>query len=401
VAIETTDGEQQAVRARPNAWHVLGVAVAAQVGVSVMDQGIPTLTGFIKADLGLSAAAAGLTVSSFAIGRIFGAYAAGVAADRVGERRVILLGALVAAAFVALAAATPFPFFTLLFFVAGAAAASSTPAGGRLVLLAFPRNRHGLALGIRQTGIPIGGLIAAATLPWFAGLESWRWSLVVAAAMAVLAVVPLTRLRDDRSSDDGPVSRPVAARLRHDRNLILLTMWSCLVVTGQYALLAFLALDLHQRIGLSLERGSLLVALANASGIVGRVAWGGVSDRALAHGRKPLLLILTAGCLVAALALFVAPRSTSTAEMAGLSILAGLTLIGYQGLWITMVAEVAGPVRVGAATGFAVTFVGGAIALSPPFYGLVSDIAGTYRAIWGALSVLLALAFIPALLVRE
>jgi MFS transporter, ACS family, aldohexuronate transporter len=401
VETERAPGEQATVRAPPNAWRVLGVAVAAQVGVSVMDQGIPTLTGFIKADLGLSAAAAGLTVSSFAVGRIFGAYAAGVAADRVGERRVMLIGALVAAAFVALAAATPFPFFALLLFVGGAAGASSTPAGGRLVLLAFPRNRHGLALGIRQTGIPIGGLIAAATLPWFAGLESWRWSLVVAAAMAVLAVVPLTRLRDDRSSDDRPVSRPVAARLRHDRNLVLLTTWSCLVVTGQYALLAFLALDLHQRIGLSLERGSLLVALANASGIVGRVAWGAVSDRALAHGRKPLLLLLTAGCLVAALALFIAPRSTSTPEMAGLAILAGLTLIGYQGLWITMVVEVAGPVRVGAATGFAVTFVGGAIALSPPFYGLVSDVAGTYRAIWGALSVLLALAFIPALLVRE
>lgn len=398
---EPAHGEQGAVRARSNAWHVLGVAVAAQVGVSVMDQGIPTLTGFIKSDLGLSAAAAGLTVASFAFGRIFGAYAAGVAADRVGERRVMLLGALLAAALVALAAATPFPFFTLLFALGGAAGASSTPAGGRLVLLAFPRNRHGLALGIRQTGIPIGGLIAAATLPWFAGLTTWRWSLVLAAGMAVLLVVPLSRLRDDRTSDELPVDRPVAARLRHDRNLVLLTLWSCLVVTGQYALLAFLALDLHQRIGLSLERGSLLVALANASGIAGRVAWGGVSDRALAHGRKPLLLVLTAGCLVAALALFAAPRSASTAEMAGIAILAGLTLIGYQGLWITMVAEVAGPVRVGAATGFAVTFVGLAIALSPPLYGLVADIAGTYRAIWAVLSVVLAVAFIPALLIRE
>jgi len=401
VTSEPAHGEQGAVRARSNAWHVLGVAVAAQVGVSVMDQGIPTLTGFIKSDLGLSAAAAGLTVASFAFGRIFGAYAAGVAADRVGERRVMLLGALLAAALVALAAATPFPFFTLLFALGGAAGASSTPAGGRLVLLAFPRNRHGLALGIRQTGIPIGGLIAAATLPWFAGLTTWRWSLVLAAGMAVLLVVPLSRLRDDRTSDELPVDRPVAARLRHDRNLVLLTLWSCLVVTGQYALLAFLALDLHQRIGLSLERGSLLVALANASGIAGRVAWGGVSDRALAHGRKPLLLVLTAGCLVAALALFAAPRSASTAEMAGIAILAGLTLIGYQGLWITMVAEVAGPVRVGAATGFAVTFVGLAIALSPPLYGLVADIAGTYRAIWAVLSVVLAVAFIPALLIRE
>ena len=128
---EAADGGQGVLRARRHAWHVLGVAVAAQVGVSVMDQGIPTLTGFIKADLGLSAAAAGLTVSSFAFGRIFGAYAAGVAADRVGERRVMLLGALAAAAFVVLAAVTPFPGFAVFFALAGAAGASSTPAGGR------------------------------------------------------------------------------------------------------------------------------------------------------------------------------------------------------------------------------------------------------------------------------
>ena len=115
-----------------------------QLGVSVIDQGLPTLTGFIKADLGLTAAVAGLTVSSFAIGKIFGAYAAGVAADRFGERRVLILGSFVAAALVAVAAATPFPAFTTARRRDGGVA--STPAGGRLVLLAFPRNRHGLAL---------------------------------------------------------------------------------------------------------------------------------------------------------------------------------------------------------------------------------------------------------------
>ena len=112
---------------------MLAVAVVAQLGVSVIDQGLPTLTGFIKADLGLTAAVAGLTVSSFAIGKIFGAYAAGVAADRFGERRVLILGSFVAAALVAVAAATPFPAFTIFLLVAGMAGSASTPAGGRLV----------------------------------------------------------------------------------------------------------------------------------------------------------------------------------------------------------------------------------------------------------------------------
>ena len=188
--------------ATSTAWRVLGVAVTAQIGVSVIDQGMPTLTGFIKADLGISAATAGLAVSTYAVGKIFGSYAAGLAADRLGERRVLMFGALATAALVAGASFAPIPLLFTLLFLAGCAGSSSTPAGGRLVLLAFPRNRHGLALGIRQTGIPIGGLLAAAVLPWVAHRSSWHWSLVVAAAIAAAAVIPLARLRAEPGVHD-------------------------------------------------------------------------------------------------------------------------------------------------------------------------------------------------------
>ena len=67
------------------AWGVLGAALLSQTGVSVTEQGIPTLTGFIKDDLGVSAATAGLVISSFTAGRVLGSYTAGVAADRLGS----------------------------------------------------------------------------------------------------------------------------------------------------------------------------------------------------------------------------------------------------------------------------------------------------------------------------
>jgi len=41
-------------------WGILGAAVTAQTAVSLTEQGVPTLTGFIKEDLALSAAVAGL-----------------------------------------------------------------------------------------------------------------------------------------------------------------------------------------------------------------------------------------------------------------------------------------------------------------------------------------------------
>ncbi|HZT53692.1 MAG TPA: MFS transporter [Gaiellaceae bacterium] len=381
------------------AWRLLAAALVSQVGVSVVEQGIPTLTGFIKDDLGLTAAAAGLTVSSFTVGRVVGSYAAGLAADRIGERRVLVGGGVATGLLVALAVSAPLPALVLLLALAGVASAASTPAGGRLVLLAFPRNRRGLALGLRQTGIPIGGLVAAVLLPWIAHLEGWRWSLAAGGAITVLTVAPLLVSRAQRW-DEGEAA--AAARRRspaRDRTIRLLTMWGCLVVTGQYALIAFLALDLHANARLTLAGASLAVACAQASGIVGRVAWGALSDRLLAYGRKPLLLALTAVALTAALLLLAIPRSAPLAVLAAVATVAGFALIGFQGLWVTMVAEAAGPARAGAATGFGITFIAGSIAISPPAYGLVADLAGTYRAVWAALALVLAIAFVPASLV--
>jgi MFS family permease len=388
----------QASAAERSPWTVLGLAVGVQFGVSLIDQGVLTLTGFIKLDLGLSAFVAGLVVASFALGRIVGAYAAGVAADRLGEQRTLLVGGLATAAIVLVASLMPLPAFVPLMVLAGAAGASATPAGGRMVLLAFPRNRHGVALGIRQTGIPVGGLVAAATLPWIAHVTSWRWSLAFAACVAALTALPLLSLRGapPPARVEGP--QPHVGR---DRDLLLLTTWGCLIVTGQYALVAFLALALNQGAGLSLAEGSILVAVANVAGIIGRVLWGLVSDRHRGGSRKVYLLTINVLGLIGALLLFVVPPTAPLVVIGCIVALAGLALIGYQGLLITMIAEVAGPERVGAATGFAITFIACAIAASPPLYGLVADLAGTYRAIWAALAVVLVVALLPAMLVRE
>jgi MFS transporter, ACS family, hexuronate transporter len=384
-----------------NPWFVLALAVVAQFGVSIVDQGLPLLAGFVKADLDLSAALTGLAVSSFAFWKIFGSYAAGVAADRLGERRVIVAGGVAVGVLAACAAAAPgAAVFPVLFF-AGLASSTSTPAGGRLVLLAFPRNRHGLALSIRQCGIPAGALVAAALLPWVAHVWSWRSALALAGGITVVTMLPLASAPLERSYELEPHEAKGLESPARDRNILLLTLWGCLVVTGQYAILAFLPLDLHHRAGLSLASASLFVGLANAFGIAGRIFWGTISDRALARGRKPLLVLLNLTGLAAALVLLATPASSPVVLFGVVAAFAGFALIGYQGLWITLVAETAGSRRVGAATGFAVTFVQTAIALSPPLYGLVADVSGSYRAIWAALACVLLVALVPAALLRE
>jgi MFS family permease len=376
---------------------VLGLAVVAQVGFSITEQGIPALTGFIKSDLGVSAGVAGLIVACFPLGRVLGSYVAGVAADRLGERRVLLFGGLACGALAWLAAASPVAVLAVLLVIAGAASAAATPAGGRMVMAAFPARRHGLALGVRQTGIPLGGLIATATLPSLAHVAGWRWALVAAGVLTAAFVLPLLRVDLER----GTGARGGGPSPGRDRDVRLLTLWGSLVVVGQYALLAFLALDVHTATGRSLASASVLVVVAQVAGIIGRLGWGALSDRGEKPRRKPMLLVLTSAGLLAALALATVPRTAPFAVLMAVAALAGASLVGFQGLWVTMLAEISPPDRVGATTGFAITFTVTSVMLTPPVLGTVADVAGTYRAIWIVLAGLLTLAFVPAVLVRE
>lgn len=220
-------------------------------------------------------------------------------------------------------------------------------------MVAFPPHRRGLALGIRRAAVPAGGLIGAAVLPLVAELAGWRWSLVTAGAAAAVGVVPLMAF-ERRWRDLGITVEPSVARgSALNRDVVLLTLWGGVFVSGQYALLAFLALDLQQRAGLALAPGSLLAAVAQGGGLGGRIGWGVLSDRLLGHGRKPLLLVLTGVALGSALLLAVLPDEASLAALVFTAALAGVGLVGCQGLWVTLIAESAEPSRIGASIGAA------------------------------------------------
>jgi MFS family permease len=146
-------------------WVVLATGTVALTSFSAIYFGIAVLAPELRDTYGLSLGEAGVLLAATNVGALLTLLPWGLAADRFGERRVIVSGAVAVGALATCAAAAPDALLFVLLFAAGLASSTSTPAGGRLVLLAFPRDRHGLALSIRQCGIPAGALVAAALLP--------------------------------------------------------------------------------------------------------------------------------------------------------------------------------------------------------------------------------------------
>jgi sugar phosphate permease len=143
-------------------WTILLLATLVQVGVSILQQAPAALGPVLIRDLDLSRAQIGLLSSAIWGGMLLGMLPVGLLIDRHGERRLIVAGVTAMALLVLWATQLrAFVLLLILFLLASIGAASSAPGGSKAIAAWFPSSRRGGAMGIRQTGVTIGGLAAA------------------------------------------------------------------------------------------------------------------------------------------------------------------------------------------------------------------------------------------------
>ena len=63
------------------------------------------------------------------------------------------------------------------------------PSTGKAVVDWFPPRRRGVAMGIKQTGLTLGGLAGALTLPPLALTHGWRYALAAAGVLSLVSAV--------------------------------------------------------------------------------------------------------------------------------------------------------------------------------------------------------------------
>ena len=138
-------------------WVILIVTTFTQATIAFISQGIGTLAPFLVTGLGLSKTQVGFAGGAVNVGMTLTALLAGRAVDVWGEKRVLVIGGLTTGVAVILASlSNTFLVLIGLLMFTGLWAASATPAGSKAIMTWFPFSQLGLALGIRQTGIPLG-----------------------------------------------------------------------------------------------------------------------------------------------------------------------------------------------------------------------------------------------------
>ena len=361
---------------------------------------------FLKADLGLSSAAAGVFGTSINIGRVIASTPSVRPVNRYAERRTILGGASAAGVLAIVASLTgPATGVLALLIASGIVQTVAVLAGINAIARWFRSGSKGIAMGVRQTAVPIGGLIAAASLPFLAAELGWRPALAIAGALSITsAIVGTVIYRDYEAPRDGDIMR---ARLRvavplilGDRLIRRAIVVGAVLAGSQYAVVVYIQLFLIEDLGRSVAFAAVALVIAQAMGIAGRVIWGIVSDLIFRGSRREVIAIVMAVAAAASLGMAFVPSGSAALIALPLAAVLGLTTVGAPGLFLAQLTDLA-PERFGAATlGVAVAFIQGSIVILPLIFGLIVDASGGYRISWFVLAGVLAVAVPVALSIR-
>ena len=322
---------------------MLAAGTLAQTSFAAIGVGLPAIAPAIRDTFGLSLAEVGAVLSSHWLGTLVTLLVWGFLTDKVGERLVLAVGLGACGALLVLAgqAETFWQLYALLF-LAGAAGASVNSATGRAVMGWFDVSQRGLALGIRQAAVPVGGLVGALVLPQFTVHHAYAFlgglCLLGAAAGGIF-------LREPSAL---PLEVVEVEWTLRDRRLWRLCTVSGLYVVAQMSVLSFVVLYLHDERALGKGQAAAVLGVIQLVAMVMRVGAGRWSDTI---GTRTVPLARIGIAMSVALAVATALLGAPLILLVPAFVVAGALAMAWNGVAFAAVAELAGRARSGAALG--------------------------------------------------
>ena len=305
-------------------WYALGFTTLGQAAATILAMAFGPLALFLQEDFGISRAQVGLISTAVALTAAPAALFAGRAADQVGERRILILSSL-GTALAALAISSSASFWGLLVccLLLGLGNGMQNPTGSAAIMRWFPHSQRGLAMGIRQTGVPIGGILAASFAPMLALAYGWRTAYSLGGLLSAIGAVLIFVAYHDapRTAESGPVIPRSFRELARDKQIWWLGLiFNCQLFT-QASVTTYFVLFLHESLALPVVGAAALFAVINGVAMVTRIGWGLLSDRYFEGKRRPVLLIIVLLTVSSTLGAAVMPPQAPWLFAAGLAAL--------------------------------------------------------------------------------
>ena len=375
-----------------NNWLPLLATLFIQAMVAMALLTLPVMAPVAAQALSVSPAMVGFYVSITYLGAMFASLTSGNTVSRFGPIRVSQLGLLLCALGLCLCATPWLPVIAIGALLIGLGYGPITPASSQILARTTPADRMALVFSIKQTGVPLGAMMAGAIVPSIMLAFNWQWTMVMVAIACVLSALlaqPLRQELDELRQANLPfqmsaLTSPIRMVLGH-RPLATMAACSFMFCMVQMSLTTYLVTYLHDDLSYGLVSAGLLLSVTQMGGMGGRILWGFVADKWLGAQKTLALLaaLMALSSLTTALFLPVLPIWGIWMVL----IVYGASAIGWNGVYLSEVARQAPEGKASVATGGTLTFTFLGVVIGPPIFGALSTAFGSYRAGFLALVV--------------
>ena len=365
-----------------SAWFVVLVTTAAQMVVAMSNIVLSTIAPKVAESLGVAPVLVGyhvgLTFGAAAVASIYG----GIVVLRLGAARTTQLSMVSSVIGVALLALPHVGYVALGSLFIGTGMGFASPAASYLLVKHTSADRRNLLFSIKQTGVPLGGVIIALTAPILAVTVGWRWSLAMIATVGVATLLITERARVAWDSDHRPVgslrSTPFGGvpLVWRQKALRWVALAAVLFSSVQRILLSFTVIYLVTEGGYGLVEAGIMLSVAQVGGATSRIPWGWLADR-LRSGLAVLTLIC-AIMIVSSIALILLEASWPRPLVYLLFFLLGASCVGWNGIVHAECARLSPAGMISLAAGGMSFFVFGGVMFGPPVFAAAYGMIGSY-----------------------
>lgn len=371
---------------------VLALCVVATMGFSLLTQGMGVLYPFIQEELNTTSAQLGLISSGQWAGTAATVLFTGWLADVLGARRLLTTSLIIVAVGLLLFSQMQSVVQGVLVGVLmGIGFSGSGPGNTKAIMDWISRRMRGMAMGVREATITVGGIIAAGLLTFLAVTYDWRITMIV---MAVITATSATlffifyRDKPDSLADSidraDTTTKPTSKipQVVRNVNIWLGAAFGISVGVIHMVIAAYLVLFLKADLGMSSGEAGGMLAILMAGGAVGRIGWAMVSDLMFKGQRVEVLGFVSLMALVSTALMALLPSTSSLPVVALLVFVVGVMTVGRSGVYVVFVAELAGPELTGTAIGFnaMIGILSGVVVT--PLFGFIADQTGSYAMSW-------------------
>lgn len=344
----------------------------------------------VAAALDIPAAAVGLQISLVYCGAMVSSLVGGALTRRTGACRASQIALVFLGGGAVLAAVPTVLTFAAASLLIGLGYGLTNPAASHLLARFAVPARRGLVFSIKQTGVPLGGVLAGALAPTLAVVVGWQMALVSLVLVAAVAglMLQLRRVAWDHDRDRGApwLGSPLCdiRLVWANRALRYLSLAGLCFAAVQLSVAAFTVTLLVEDLRVSLVHAGFVMAAVQTAGVVGRVAWGWVADT-LRSGVMALVLATLLTIAAAVLTSLIKP-GWPLPLTASIFCVLGFSALGWNGVYLARVAHLAAPDSVASASGGSLFFTFSGVLLGPPAFAGLHLILESYTRGFAALA---------------